>query len=208
MIDSSVIPSTRTTEYRARLEARKGTLKQILHETVSTDAPIVWEVGCGHGHFLTAYAAAHPERSCVGIDIVRDRIERATRKRNRAHLPHLHFILADAHDFLGALPADVKFSAIYVLFPDPWPKRRHYKNRLMQTAFLNAVSLRAEKGARLYFRTDFEPYFAEVSSLVRSHPHWEIIGEPFPFETETVFQARATNYFSLVARNTTSPGLA
>ena len=70
----------------------------------------------------------------------------------------------------------------------------------MQAPFLDAVAERAERGARLYFRTDFEPYFLEVVAFVRSHAAWEVMEELWPFENETVFQARAVRYFSLIAR--------
>jgi tRNA (guanine-N7-)-methyltransferase len=191
---------SRTQAHLARAEQRKCTLGESLQALIPPGTSLVWEVGCGHGHFLTAYARTHPEDLCVGVDIVRDRIERAARKASRARLPQLHFLIAEAHDFLSMLPAGAEFSSVYVLFPDPWPKRRHHKNRLMQAAFLEKLAERAGERTRLYFRTDFAPYFAEVAAIVRAHSRWESIDEPWPFEAETVFQARAATYFSLVAR--------
>lgn len=189
----------RKPEYLARQEERIRGLRQNLASLDLEREPFVWEVGCGHGHFLTAYASSQPAKTCIGIDIVRDRIDRATRKRNRAGLGGLHFILAEASDFFAALPEEAKFSEIFVLFPDPWPKRRHHKNRLIQPDFLHRAAARAGKGSRLYFRTDYAPYFAEAAAIIRAHPHWEVINEPWPFELETVFQARALSYQSLVA---------
>lgn len=192
--------SSRTQAYLARAEQRKCALGESLRPLIPPGTALVWEVGCGHGHFLTAYAKAHPEELCIGVDIVRDRIARAARKAHRARLPHLHFLIAEAHDFLAMLPVGAELSSVYVLFPDPWPKRRHHKNRLMQAGFLESLAERAGKRTRLYFRTDFEPYFAEVAATIDAHSHWERIDEPWPFEAETVFQARAATYFSLVAR--------
>lgn len=160
----------------------------------------VWEIGCGHGHFLTAYAQAHPEQLCVGIDISTERIDRATRKRNRAKLANLHFIQAEARLFLEALPVEARFSDIYVLFPDPWPKLRHRKHRLLQPDFLKAVAGKAEPTARLFFRTDFEPYFKAVADSLGEPAGWGRVEEPWPFAFETVFQARATAFHSLCAR--------
>lgn len=191
--------SLRTTEYLARMGERRTSLRSTLAKLVAAERPLVWEAGCGHGHFLTAYAAAHPEQDCIGVDIVRDRVARAKRKRDRAKLNRLHFIQADAVDFLDALPAAVKFSAIFILFPDPWPKRRHHKNRLLQSDFFDRVFERVGEGTRLYFRTDYEPYFEEVAATVRAHAKWQPVDEPWPFELETVFQARAPSYRSLVA---------
>lgn len=160
----------------------------------------VWEIGCGHGHFLTAYAEAHPEELCVGIDISTERIDRATRKRNRAKLTNLYFIQAEARLFLEALPAGVTLSDVYVLFPDPWPKLRHRKHRLLQPDFLRAVAAKAEPTARLFFRTDFEPYFKTVADSLGEAAGWGRVEEPWPFAYETVFQARAETFHSLCAR--------
>lgn len=161
---------------------------------------MVLEVGCGHGHFLNAFAEAHPARLCLGLDIIAERIERANRKKNRARLPNLHFLHASAGDFLMTLPADAQFAAVFVLFPDPWPKRRHHKNRLMQGDFLTEVARRAGQGMRLYFRTDDSAYFTAAATTVRAHSDWEIVDEPWGFEFETVFQQRAAGFHSMVAR--------
>ena len=165
----------------------------------------MWEVGCGHGHFLTAYAGKHPEELCVGVDITRDRIDRGIRKRDRAKLPNLHFIHGDARDFLDSLPISARLSAIYILFPDPWPKRRHHKNRIMQPEFLRAVAKRSGQGTRLHFRTDHEDYFRDTQATINEHTDWEIVAEPWPFEHLTVFQSRAASHHSLTARLRTAP---
>lgn len=190
----------RTAEHHSRMKDRLGALTELLATLVPAAAPFVWEVGCGHGHFLTAYAAAHPREVCIGVDITKDRIDRGLRKRNRAKLSQLHFVHADARDFLAALPMNASFGAIYVLFPDPWPKRRHHKNRIMQDEFLGAVAKRAGQGTPLYFRTDYEPYFVDTKRTVEKHPDWEIVAEAWPFEHETVFQSRSDSHHSLIAR--------
>jgi tRNA (guanine-N7-)-methyltransferase len=159
----------------------------------------VLEIGAGHGHFLTAYAAAHPERTCVGLDIIAERVERANRKKNRARLDNLHFLHASAEDFLASLPENVRFADVFVLFPDPWPKRRHHKNRLMQADFLSQIAAKAGQGLRLYFRTDDTDYFAAARAVVMEHPAWQVLDAPWAFEYETVFQERAPGYQSLVA---------
>jgi tRNA (guanine-N7-)-methyltransferase len=161
----------------------------------------VWEVGSGHGHFLSAYAAAHPGDLCLGVDISSDRVARANRKLDRARLENLHFFLADAEDFLAAMPDGAHFAEVYVLFPDPWPKRRHHKNRVMKTEFLESVAARTKKGANLYFRTDHEDYFREAVALVRAHRAWSVFArKDLPFEEPTVFQKRAERHFTLVAK--------
>ena len=181
-------------------ERLKG-VREELTRVLPTKGPLlVWEVGCGHGHFLTAYAAAHPNRCCIGVDIESSRIMRATKKRDRAQLRNLHFIRSEARLFLDALPPATKLADVFVLFPDPWPKTRHHKHRVIQPLFLKALADKATTDARLYFRTDHAPYFEEVSTLVEESPPWELLDEPWPFEFETVFQSRAAHHQSLVAR--------
>jgi tRNA (guanine-N7-)-methyltransferase len=189
----------RTAEHLARIRQRDTDLRAACAALLPPAASFVWEVGCGHGHFLTAYAAAHPDRLCIGIDLATDRIGRAERKRVRSRLPNLHFLQAEAGAFLAALPGHARLSEIYVLFPDPWPKRRHHKNRLMQSAFLKAVASRAGEEARLYFRTDDESYFSTAERLIKHDADWKPVAEPWHFEVSTVFQARASSHRSLVA---------
>jgi tRNA (guanine-N7-)-methyltransferase len=179
---------------------RLDDLRARLLQIILPGSRFVWEVGSGHGHFLTAYAAAHPETNFIGIDIASERIARADRKRDRARLTNLNFVRADACDFLATMPEQSRFSAVFILFPDPWPKRRHHKNRLMTPGFLSTAASMAEKHAGLYFRTDDEAYFREAAALVRAHADWsESAGGSLPFEEPTVFQGRAQRHFTLVA---------
>ncbi len=187
-------------EYSAILSNRREELRGALGGFLVPGKPFVWELGSGHGHFLTAYAEAHPNYLCLGIDLASERVARATRKQQRAELANLYFIRAEARLFVETLPESSSFAAVFVLFPDPWPKLRHHKHRIMQSDFLKAVAGRAAPDCRLYFRTDFEPYFDDTRAIFADHPSWEVVAEPWPFEHETVFQQRAGNYFSLVAR--------
>jgi tRNA (guanine-N7-)-methyltransferase len=198
----------RTVEHRERLAQRRETLQTAFAKIFQPGTTaFTWEIGCGHGHFLTAYAQTHPEKLCVGIDLASDRIARAIRKRDRARLADLHFIQAEARFFLEALPPEVRFSDVFILFPDPWPKLRHHKHRILQPAFLDAVANRMGEGARLLFRTDHEPYFQDAVAVVDAHRAWRRVEEPWPFEFETVFQSRAPSYHSLIARLAVGHGL-
>lgn len=189
-----------TAAYLDRLEQRRVDLRSQLARIFPLRAKFVWELGCGHGHFLTAYAHAFPNKLCIGIDLMGERIARALRKRDRAKLPNLFFVHAEAHLFLEVLPAAVEFCELHVLFPDPWPKARHHKHRIIQPDFLSAAAGKATEHGRLYFRTDFRPYFAAAQAIVRDHPQWTLADDPWPLEFSTVFQSRATEYQSLVAR--------
>ncbi|MEO7345870.1 MAG: methyltransferase domain-containing protein [Opitutaceae bacterium] len=189
-----------TERYRALIEERRRKLQNRLAEIASEPKAFVFELGAGHGHFLTAYARKHPDTLCIGVDIASDRVVRAQRKCDRGKLANLHFLHTDAWLFLETLPAGLAIADVFVLFPDPWPKSRHHKHRIMQSPFLDLVATRASATSRFFFRTDFAPYFEHAQTLVRAHARWQLTDEPWPFECETVFQNRSTGYQSLVAR--------
>ncbi len=190
----------RTLEHFSRTHERRAALDAKVVAALQDHTRVTLEIGSGHGHFLNGYAAANPDRYCLGIDIILDRCERSERKRSRAALNNLAFLRAEAVEFLGALPTTVTLDDIFVLFPDPWPKRRHHKNRLLQAEFLSLLASHAAPSARLCFRTDYEEYFEAALAVVQNHPAWEVVTEPWPFELATVFQARAPSYQSWIAR--------
>ena len=198
--DSKARLAARTVEYRQRMAQRRLDLGQELGALLGQALSFTWEIGCGHGHYLTAYAEAHPDQLCIGIDIMGERIERALRKRDRARLANLHFLHAEARLFLEVVPAGVAFDRLFILFPDPWPKARHHKHRLIKNDFLAHAAQRATPDARLHFRTDYAPYFEEARSVITGHWGWEVPAEAWPFESGTVFQARAGLHYSLSAR--------
>lgn len=198
-------------QFLERIARRRAELRAAVAAVLPSAGALVWEIGCGHGHFLVRYAEMFPDKTCIGVDVRLDRLERGDRKLHRARLGNCHFLRAEAREFLLALPAGVRLEEIWVLFPDPWPKARHHKNRLLTPAFFEAMGARAGQGARLYFRTDHAEYFQEVADGFAAGvvPTWRIEpGAAWPLEQATVFQARAPSYHSLVAVRTDAPARA
>ena len=188
------------------IASRRSQLRKELSVLLPSPVAITWEIGCGHGHFLTAYASVISRRFHVGIDLRLERIIKARRKGERAGLANCHFVRCEAREFLNGLPPHVTFSEIWVLFPDPWPKVRHHKNRLLQPKFFEAVAGRTEEGTPLYFRTDHVGYFREVYTFLASLTTWRLASTAvWPLEWPTVFQSRAPSYHSLVALRTAHP---
>lgn len=192
--------------YEALSRSRRETLRISLEEEFGRrppEMPVVLEIGSGHGHFLTAYAANHPGHWCIGIDLIRDRVRRAGKKRDRGGHQNLRFLQCEAREFLDCLPVGVLFHKTFVLFPDPWPKKRHHKNRLLNATFFDVLAGRCHTGARLYFRTDHFPYYDEVRQATAVDDRWEELPEAeLPFEATTVFQQRAESFASLVFERT------
>lgn len=179
---AQAITATRLTELRTQLAP-----------LLQTQLPLTLEIGSGHGHYLTAYAEAHPQKFCIGIDLIGDRLERSERKSTRASLTNIAWLHAEVTLFLEALPADARLAEIFLLFSDPWPKRRHWKNRVFQAEFLTLLASRSAAGARLCFRTDHGEYFDYAQKIAANHADWSLAEEPWPFELATVFQQRAEN---------------
>lgn len=198
-------------EFLAQVARRRHALAGELAALLPAPRGIVWEIGCGHGHFLVRYAEENPEKFCLGIDIILDRLARSGRKRDRAQLDNCQFVRAEARECFHAFPAGVTFDEVWVLFPDPWPKARHNKNRLLKPVFFEAIASRAREGARFYFRTDHLEYFQEVTGFFAAGKisTWRLDpAAPWPLEQETVFQARAPSFRSLVAVRTANPARA
>ena len=179
---------------------RVASLNKALCEHLPEPAEVVLEIGCGHGHFLTAFAEQHREANCIGLDLVSRRIRKANAKRDKRGLQHLTFIKADIREFLMAWPDHLRFERIFILFPDPWPKKRHTKNRILQPGLLDALAENARTGTSLHFRTDDESNYAWGMEVIAAHAEWEICDDAdWPFENPSFFQDLFTEYSSLTA---------
>jgi tRNA (guanine-N7-)-methyltransferase len=175
----------------ARRQANVERLRATLTAALAGRTGLTFELGCGHGHWLAAYAAAHPDEFCVGIDLITHRVERSVRKQTLGKLDNVLFLKAEATEFLDALPATVTLRKIFILYPDPWPKKKHHKNRFINAENLARLAAHAAPGARLHFRTDNADYFAWTGEHLAAHPGWRV--EPaaaWPFEQKTFFEER------------------
>lgn len=184
-------------ENRAR---RVRNLRDVLTDLIPDEGPVVVEIGCGHGHWLTSLAVAQREICCLGIDVLTRRIKLAEAKRIKRGLENLRFLKAEALETLEAFPYPERVKAVAVLFPDPWPKARHHKNRLIQRDFLDLLADRFEVGLELWFRTDHREYFEWSVERIREHPRWEVdLARPWPHEERSYFQDLMESWESFVA---------
>ena len=201
----SIDVSMEITEAHARELERQKTRKEALCAELDADLAetqsILFEAGCGHGHWLASYAAANPEQICVGIDLITWRIRKGKDKQSKRSLENLLFYKAELGEFLEVLPKRIQFDLTVLLFPDPWPKAKHHRRRMVQSAFLSEVAERTERGGRFCFRSDDLPYFEWTLEHLAEHPGWEIDTEAvWPHEEGTYFQDLMEKYYSVVAR--------
>jgi tRNA (guanine-N7-)-methyltransferase len=175
-------------------------IRDFLKEAYPGKTDVTLEIGCGHGHYLTAFAGQYPDTACLGIDIVSKRIRKANEKKDKRGLGNLRFLKAEITELLEVWPDNLRIERVFILFPDPWPKKRHAKNRILQTALLDSLGRIASPGTLLHFRTDDPANFEWGRSVVVEHPRWEIRPDlEWPFENPSYFQDLLGVYESLTA---------
>lgn len=172
-------------KFLEEVKQRKTRLTTLLTENLHTDKNFkTLEIGSGHGDFLVNYAKKFPERFCLGLDLITQRIEKSKKKAERANLSNCLFLKARAEEFLECQPPEFLWNEVIILYPDPWPKKRHHKNRLFQIDFLTQLAQRVVPGTKIHFETDYVEYFNEVCSRIQQHPQWQQINaETYPVDT-------------------------
>jgi tRNA (guanine-N7-)-methyltransferase len=121
------------------------------------DAPRWLEVGCGDGTCLALLAERNPDCDFVGVEVYRPGLGKLLNRVAQKSLGNVRVAAGDAMDILPGFSTGA-FDGVYVLFPDPWPKKRHHKRRLVQAPFVAAVRRVMRRGARLYLATDAQDY--------------------------------------------------
>ncbi len=129
-------------------------------------APVMLEIGFGNGDALATLAAQHPENDYLGIEVHRPGIGRLLARLETEGLTNVRVLCADAKDVLARNIADESLSAVYVLFPDPWPKKRHHKRRLVQPAFVELIRRKLKVGGVLHLATDWGNYADHMQAVL------------------------------------------
>jgi tRNA (guanine-N7-)-methyltransferase len=160
--------------------------------------PLEVELGCGDASFLAEYAGRHPERNFIGVERLLGRVRKLDRKGRRAGLTNLRGVQIESSYFLQYLLPPHSASALHIYFPDPWPKKRHHKNRLINDAFPRLARAALAPGGEVYLRTDDEEYFIQMTGVFGASREFQRIETPpelaellTDFERE--FRARGIN---------------
>ena len=138
-------------------------------------AAVVLEVGSGMGEATAAMAAADPDRDVLAVDVHVQGLGRLLRRIDEQALTNVRVLEGDAVVLLGQMLAPGSLSEVRVYFPDPWPKARHHKRRLLQSGFLDLVATRLRPGGLLHVATDWAPYAEQVTDLVSTHPAYAVV---------------------------------
>jgi tRNA (guanine-N7-)-methyltransferase len=136
-------------------------------------APLHVDLGCGDGSFLCEMARQFPERNFLGIDRLTKRVEKVRRKAEK--IENARVLRADTFFAVRYLLPDSSVEAFYLLFPDPWPKRRHQFRRIFTRDFLEAIAAALEKDGFLRVATDQLDYFHQIQRASRDHLQFQVV---------------------------------
>jgi len=157
--------------------------------------PLEVELGCGDASFLVEFAQRHPERNFIGVERLLGRLRKLGRKGRRAGLANLRGVHIESSYFLEYLLPPHSVSALHIYFPDPWPKKKHRKYRLINDRFPELARIALMPGGAAYLRTDDVDYFQQMTEVFGANREFQQIETPselleLPTDFEREFQAR------------------
>ena len=136
-----------------------------LVQLFSKSQPLEVELGCGDASFLVECARRNPERNFIGVERLLGRIQKLDRKGRRAGLTNLRGIRIESSYFLQYLLPPHAASALHIYFPDPWPKKKHRRHRLINEGFPALAHATLAPGGIVYLRTDDVDYFTQMTEI-------------------------------------------
>lgn len=178
-------------------------------------APLELEIGTSSGEFLCRRAQDQPDRDHVGIEIKNDRVRRFVRRAAKLELTNVVCVHADVEQVIGCLFSAASLARIYLLFPDPWPKKRHHKNRVLNRHTLDIFAALLAPGGHLHLATDDAPYLAWMRSHVAAHPRFagsvseqaaNPFGYPTRYETYWMAEGRTITHLDCPVRDAPASG--
>jgi tRNA (guanine-N7-)-methyltransferase len=166
-----------------------------LTEIFPKPQPLEVELGCGDASFLVEYARRNPEKNFIGVERLLGRLSKLDRKGRVADLRNLCGVRIESSYFLQYLLPSNSASALHIYFPDPWPKKRHRKHRLINENFPALARTALMSGGIIYFRTDDPDYFAQMMEVFGGSREFQKIEAPvelagLPTDFEREFNAR------------------
>lgn len=155
------------------------------------DCSLELEIGCGKGRFLVERGGARPDVGLLGVERARKYLELSARRIRRAALANVRVLHSTAEDVLFRCLGDGSLAAVYVFFPDPWPKKRHHKRRFLRPENVSRIAEVLEPDGRLLVKTD-HPAYAEVVAQVLASESLLV-----PDATESAFAGIAPTSFEI-----------
>jgi tRNA (guanine-N7-)-methyltransferase len=133
-------------------------------------APKILEIGFGMGETTAAIAAAHPAHDYLGIEVHTPGVGSLLKVVAEQNLDNVRIIQHDAVEVLRNMIAPGALDAVHIFFPDPWPKKRHHKRRLIQPEFVALLASRMKNGAYVHVATDWKEYAEQILEVLSREP--------------------------------------
>ena len=141
-----------------------------LEHAFGRQAPKILEIGFGMGAATAQIAAANPDKDYLGIEVHTPGVGNLLKLMEEQELTNLRVIQHDAVEVLRHMITDASLDGVHIFFPDPWPKKRHHKRRLLQAEFVALLCSKLKPGGYLHFATDWEEYAQWTLEVLRAEP--------------------------------------
>jgi tRNA (guanine-N7-)-methyltransferase len=144
-----------------------------LADVFGRKAPVVLEIGFGNGDTLVAQAAASPDKDFLGIEVHEPGVGHCLIAASDASVSNLRLIIHDAIEVLEHQVPEASLSRINLYFPDPWPKKRHHKRRIVQSSFLDLCAAKLAPGGAIHIATDWANYAEHIDETFSASERFE-----------------------------------
>ena len=159
-------------------------------EIFKRTAPVVVEIGSGMGETTAAVAKARPDADFIAIEVHGPGVGSLLNKISKEELSNLRVIRHDAVEVLERMIPDASLAALHLYFPDPWPKKRHHKRRLVQPGFARLAARKLAPGGVLHAATDWPDYAEHMQLVFSGEELLEKSGQGFAQRPATKFETR------------------
>lgn len=139
-------------------------------EVFQRDGSIVLEIGFGMGESTATVAQSHPEWNIVGVEVYRAGVGALLAKIEKLGLGNVRIIEHDAVEVIDQMIQDASLDAVHIYFPDPWPKKRHHKRRLIQSEFIARLAPKIRPGGIVHMATDWPEYAEQMLAVCSAEP--------------------------------------
>jgi tRNA (guanine-N7-)-methyltransferase len=133
-------------------------------------APTILEIGFGMGETSAQICQGHPEVNYLGVEVHSPGVGSLLKQIDARGLSNMRIVQHDAREVVEHMLAPASLDGVLVFFPDPWPKKRHHKRRLIQPPFVRALALRLKPGGVLHLATDWHDYALQMLHVLRAEP--------------------------------------
>jgi tRNA (guanine-N7-)-methyltransferase len=159
-------------------------------ERIASERPLVLEIGSGMGETTAEIAKAHPEAEFVAVEVHGPGVGSLLNRIHAEHIDNLRVVRHDAVEVLERMVDDGSLAALHIFFPDPWPKKRHHKRRLVQAGFVSLLARKLAPAGLVHLATDWADYADQIASVFEANAEFEAASHGLAARPATKFENR------------------